>query len=1246
MYQCKICGKELQSKQSYVRHELAHRVTFKCETCGKLYRRQTSLREHQKKTQHGNERRCSNIYTCSSCKATFATVRNLVDHNNKVHQNQQIGGATESSLNGTAEVKTLRPEGQDRFDLVAFLARAKTAIEKYLLSKVRKNAIKWYIVAQVELSRETADGEIRTVQPFFRSINYTLLTVDNFESHDLNAALQKIVIGLEKYIHESSGWILERVILLNIHTIRYKPLGGSSFIDLPTTLKQSGAILNIKNNDNRCFLWAMLAGLYGPTDRPEEVEYYKPFETNLDMGGISFPVSLASLNRFENQNDGLSVNIFGFENNEIYPLRITKLKGKKHINLLFLQEGNLSHFCLITDLNRFLSRTKSAKTKSFFCWYCLCSFTRQDLLNKHIVYCSVNGEQKIELPEKGKNDVLKFTDFRKQMLIPFVIYCDFETLNRDIFTCSPDPDKSSTTSKKHLEVCSYGYKRICTVDDRFTKETVIYRGSNASEHFIESLLEEEKEIRQILSETEPLKMTDKDREDFRKATHCFICEKPFEVNENNKVLDHCHVSGKYRGAACGSCNLNFQICSFIPCFFHGFRNFDSHIICESIGKYEENRKEIKCIPQNMERYISFSLGNLRFLDSYQFLSSSLDCLTENLKANGGLNKFRYFLSEFNDEETAELLLRKNVYPYDYMTNEEKFLEREIPSKEAFYSSVKNSDISEDDYNHALKVFKTLKLCSLGEYSDIYLKTDVLLLCDIFENFRKVSHDNFRLDPAHFYSSPGLSFSAMLKMTKVELELLTNVEDLQLWERGIRGGISYIGDRYAEANNPYLKSYDVSKPTSYIGFLDANNLYGWACQAPLPVGGFRRLSLAEIQGFNIMAIPDDAEKGYLIEASLSYPDYLHDEHNCFPLGPVKRSINNNELSEYAKDTWKQLRGKSKRPKNEKLLCTLEDKDFYVLHYRNLKLYLRLGLRIKQIHSILEFKQQTWLKPYIDFNTQKRKEAKTEFEKSFYKILNCSVFGKLMQCQRKHIDVTLTSCEKKVNKLTAKPSFKECRIFNENLVGVHCKRVKVRISKPVYVGQTILDLSKLMMYEFWYGYLKKKYSNQCRLLCTDTDSFVFEVLTKDFYGCLKKDAHHFDFSDYPKDSPLFSLKNKKVPGKFKDELNGKVIKRFCGLRSKMYALVYEESEADKERKKAKGVAKATIDKTLRFDMYKSALFDRTEFLSSMELIRSHSHIIYCETVRKKSLSAFDDKRFLLNNGLSSLAYGHYIIKSEMM
>ena len=1209
------------------RHELSHKVSFRCMTCGTNYRRRDYLAKHIR-TQHKSQldKSVSGTHVLHSISPTGQSGGRIPEDE------------TRQALDRAVVTKTIRPVQNDKYDILSFLVNAKPALTQYIKSRTREHGIKWNIAVNVEFYRENREGEMQTVQPHFRSFTYSLLSENAFNEHDLNQAIHKCMIGFEKYIHEDSGWILKAVLGLTVHTVLYKPLRGSAFIELPLTLKKNGTLLNIRNDDDKCFIYCVLAAVFRCQDT-ENVNLYQQLEGHLNMKGIKLPVPLSNVEKFERQNDSISINVFGFEEGEIYPLKITKMRERKHhVNLLLLQNQKTSHYCLIKHLDGFLFRYKTNRHHHYFCPFCLNAFTKKALLESHKEYCAVNGEQKIVLPEKGVDDVLKFKDFRSQLLVPFVLYCDFETLNRDIYTCMPSENRPSTTAKKSLEVCSFGYKRVC-YDPQYTKPTVIYRGPNACEKFLECLLEEEKEIFEILSRTEPMRLTPDNEKDFLSAPNCSICGEKFHEESFDIVHDHDHLTGLYRGKAHNQCNLLYQSPKFICVIFHGLRNFDGHIICQCIGKFEQYGG-IKCIPQNLERYISFSIGNFRFLDSYQFLSSSLERLTENLKADGGLLKFHHFSDEFEDVRTAKLLLRKNVYPYDYMNDERRFAETQLPSKDDFYSSIKCANISDEDYAHSLNVFSTLNLETLGDYSDLYLKTDVLLLADIFENFRKVSHQDYHLDPCHFYSAPGLSWAAMLRMTKVELELLSDIDNVLLFERGIRGGISQISKRYSTANNTYLQNYNANEPTSYIQYLDANNLYGWACQQYLPIRNFRQLSDKEIQEFDIAKIADNSAKGYLIETSLEYPSHLHDEHNCLPLAPVKRHIESSELSPYAQQLWSDLHGKCKRAKSEKLLTTLEDKDHYVVHYRNLKLYLQLGLRIKQIHNVLEFDQEPWLKPYIDFNTQKRKEAKTEFEKSFYKLLNCSVFGKLLECQRKQRSVFLTNSPSKLAKMTAKPLFQECRIFNEHLVGVHCKKSKVTINRPIYAGQVVLDLSKCLMYDFFYNYLKRKYQRHCQLLMTDTDSLLFRVQTNNIYEDFKEDEEYFDFSDYCTDHFLYSERNKKVPGKFKDELNGRLISKFCGLRSKMYAFTFD----DKEKKTAKGISKSTIETQLHFNMYEETLLNRSDKISTMDIIRSRKHNIFCETIRKTSLSSFDDKRYLLNDGISSLAYGHYYINEN--
>ena len=268
-----------------------------------------------------------------------------------------------------------------------------------------------------------------------------------------------------------------------------------------------------------------------------------------------------------------------------------------------------------------------------------------------------------------------------------------------------------------------------------------------------------------------------------------------------------------------------------------------------------------------------------------------------------------------------------------MDCETKFEETRLPPIDCFYSSIKDQGISQDEYDRACQLFDCMGLRNLGEWSDLHLKTDVLLLCLVFENFRDVTMDEFQLDPVHFYSSPGLSWAAMLKMTKVELQLLTDIDMLHFVRRGQHGGISFIGHRHMVANNPLVPNYDLSKPLSYIQLLDANNLYGLAMSQPLPKGGFRFLKERELEHIDILNIPDDNHKGYLVKVSLRYPKKIHD------LAPEKKCITNDQLSPCAKALWIQLhpcrsRKIVRRPKQKKLIADLHDKDHYVVHYRNL------------------------------------------------------------------------------------------------------------------------------------------------------------------------------------------------------------------------------------------------------------------------------------------------------------------------
>ena len=586
---------------------------------------------------------------------------------------------------------------------------------------------------------------------------------------------------------------------------------------------------------------------------------------------------------------------------------------------------------------------------------------------------------------------------------------------------------------------------------------------------------------------------------------------------------------------------------------------------------------------------------IRFLDSYKFLQSSLGNLVSNLSLDDLYNTKCEF------KNNILLLTRKGVYPYDYISSLDKLSETKLPPKSEFYSKLYDEDISDEDYQHALKVWKTFSCKTLRDYHDLYLKSDVLLLADVFEKFRLTCMKHYKLDPAHYYTSPGLAWDACLKLTGQKLELLTDYDMLMMLERGIRGGITHISKRYSEANNKYMKNYNPGKKSKFIQYLDANNLYGWAMSQNLPTHGFKWVKDLTVEKVHKILLSRGVEggatpRGYVFEVDLDYPEELWDLHNDYPLAPELMKVNNDEGG---------CRGRI--PRVEKLICHFKTRKNYVIHYQTLRQCLELGMKLTTVHRGISFKQSAWMEPYIRKNTDLRKCAANSFEKDFFKLMNNSVFGKTIENIRKRQNVYLVDNRKQAIKLSNKPNFDRCTIFDRKLIAIHMKNTEVYFNKPVYVGQAILDLSKTLMFDFHYNYIKKKYGSKAQLLFTDTDSLAYEIRTKDFYTDIKDDVREkFDTSDYPSDHPsgILTGVNKKVIGMFKDEVGGKQITHFVGLRPKLYSFKIE----DKVVKKCKGIKSGVVKKEIDFDDYVKCLFTDKKEMRTMKIIRSEKHDIY--------------------------------------
>jgi len=328
---------------------------------------------------------------------------------------------------------------------------------------------------------------------------------------------------------------------------------------------------------------------------------------------------------------------------------------------------------------------------------------------------------------------------------------------------------------------------------------------------------------------------------------------------------------------------------------------------------------------------------------------------------------------------------------------------------------------------------------------------------------------------------------------------------------------------------------------------------------------------------------------------------------------------------------------KPPDSKKLLLTLEDKTNYVVHYRNMQFYLKQGMKLKRVPRVLEFEQECWMEPYIRMNTEFRKKAKSDFEKNFYKLMNNSVFGKTMENLRNRVDIKIVNSNEtnKIRKLVASPLYSRHVIFTNDLVGIDMRKSKLLLNKPVYTGITILENSKILMYDFFYNELKKQYGEKCELLYSDTDSLLLEIETEDFYKDMKSSMDLYDTSDYPKEHPLHSNANKKVLGKMKDECAGIPIAECVCLRPKMYSIKMAD---EKNIKKAKGVKTCVVKKEIKHEQYKETLFSAKQLRHGMNILRSEGHEIYGMHMNKISLSPFDSKRWIDDDGIHTKAYGY--------
>lgn len=982
--------------------------TFICpdKTCRRKFSRRFNLNRHYQNFHLNNEL----VEKCILCGQLFEDCEHLQKHYKRFHRPNKKFILKESAFNRKFVTYRYNYSNKSEINFASAQTEVKDLLyDKILSEAVQKTVCKTSLIFICEMVMiDHAGQKMTTCAIPFRSSGF-LTSANSPKTLKKNISKSFLVQSqaLEDFMKSGSGWVFSHPIAFDIEIAAVRPITTGSAIDLTPKInlknfKQQQFLFNPCNKDEKCFLYCVAKYLYADriskTDKRPDEKKYKKFIKKFDTTGISFPISITGIKNFLKKNKNLNIKInilYRNTRNKIYPIEYGLGEGNKIINLLMVEKKNSNHFLLIENVNKYLRKIyktngKTTYKKDFFCLHCLNSFSSEEILKNHELICSINKPKTEVTPKEGdRHQIIKFRNFEKMHRSEYTAYLDFECVLPDVnsfceicqrLSCKCDASFTDVIAKQKPIAFSF----LVLGPEKKIIHEYSFAGENAHEHLIQHLLDQEKIwVKNLLNTEKEMTMTKKDILDYEKQTQCYLCDKTFS-DFVVKVRDHSHFTSNYLGAACQSCNLRRRTPLTIPIFMHNGSRYDLHFIVKALAKFGDKIEKLKVLAYNGENFRTLTFNSFRFIDSLAFLQASLAQLGSDLKTTNHdyaiLKQTSLVLTDkIFDNKKFEMILDKSFFPYEYCKSlKQMYSVKKLPKMKHFYSCLNEKTISKTDHTFAKNVWKTFQCRNLVDYTLIYCKIDVLILSEVFESFRDEMINFSGLDPAQYISLPSYSYDSMLKISKAVIDLPTDINIVQFLESGKRGGMSFIGTRYlspSEKNN---------ETDSEIAYIDANNLYGNAQLSKLPTGTYSWLDEEELKDFDINKINLEGKYGYFIECDLTYPKNLHKSHQNLPLAPEILEVNFDCLSPYAKNALLESNNQ-KKYKDVKLMATFQDRINYVVHCKNLKLYLDLGMKLKKIHRVLKFRQKKIFKPYIEKCTEARQKATNKFHMDQYKKL---------------------------------------------------------------------------------------------------------------------------------------------------------------------------------------------------------------------------------------------------------------------
>lgn len=842
--------------------------------------------------------------TCSSCNKNFKTRTSLLRHQRSGKNckspslKRKNDAANDVNLHDKKPWKYIKLEEAEIPEFGTYLLKKKTALKDHLLS---------YEILNVS-------SEV-TIENFFKSIDHiifklissivlrnncvkvnfvlccTYINIDSeitercfktknvvvLQTTDFNELLYNTVLKLLREADESSakgsGWSMYSIDYLKVNLNKCFFMGGGCFLELPKFIKNKKAVVNPKIADSRCFLYSILAFFINTNYNRKKC--YEKYEKLYDWTGISFPTNLNEIKGFEKRNN-VSVNLYSInERNKIYPMRISNIiNPDRHHDLLYLKsENGKGHFSCIKNLESLVSKQiNKSNGKKLICRRCFSHFYKSKDLLMHNRNCEVHKYTRIEMPKVDQHGVkphIKFKNIQHQLKVKFVAYCDIESMLLPLHSCRNNPELSHTQPTHLHQAIAFCFYVCSSLPDKILRQFKIplkpirYVGADAMKKFITCCENIAKRVSQCYKLNIPMPKFNLLQElQFASEISCGVCGETLKPGDK-RCREHDHSTGQYRYLIHDRCNLIFRNPTFLPIYLHNNMYYDSKFI---IPELFSSPGGVNVIPHSIENYLCYNkqIGDisLRFLDTFRFLSTSLENLVSYLPPDAFKIIEKFFGNKTN------LLLSKGVFPYDYISSIDILKENKLPAIESFYNSLIEENISKESYLHACEVWDKFKVKNLLEYLKLYVTSDTLQLACVYQNFREICMNNFNLDPVWYYSAPGLSFDAALSITKIRLELLTDYEMLLFIERSIRGGMNFCNTKKAVAKNSYLDP-NHSGPSNFILYFDVNGLYSHSMKLFLPTSNFRWANVKRFTAEYILNLKDDSSRGYFLEVDMEY-----------------------------------------------------------------------------------------------------------------------------------------------------------------------------------------------------------------------------------------------------------------------------------------------------------------------------------------------------------------------------------------